>query len=145
MAENYGQYPGFVGRSGQMYQDEIQRCEAEVRRARGEQREPNFSNAWLDLNEGIITPAEYAELTGEAEPVTPEITLTEDSAKLRDEVAAEMEARDALVNPSVVGNPSPDEPVAEEYLSAETPMSDNETSIGDAGQEAKSESIFGGN
>jgi hypothetical protein len=145
MAESYGQYPGFVGRSGQMYQDEIQRCEAEVRRARGEQREPNFSNAWLDLNEGLITPAEYAELTGESEPVTPEVTLTEDSVKLRNEVQAELDAREDLGNPPVVGNPGTSEEAPVEDLSAETPMSDNETSIGDAGQEAKSESIFGGN
>jgi hypothetical protein len=128
-----------------MYQDEIQRCEAEVRRARGEQREPNFSNAWLDLNEGLITPAEYAELTGESEPVTPEVTLTEDSVKLRNEVQAELDAREALGNPPVVGNPGTSEEAPVEDLSAETPMSDNETSIGDAGQEAKSESIFGGN
>lgn len=71
MAESYERFPGFVGRPGQEFLDEVQRCEAETRRAQGEQREPNYTNLWLDLQEGKITFEEYESLKAQEE-VPPE-------------------------------------------------------------------------
>lgn len=66
MATSYDEYPGFVGREGQKYSDEIERCEAEKRRAAGEGREPNYSNDWLDLCDGNLSWVDYQSMHPEA-------------------------------------------------------------------------------
>jgi hypothetical protein len=57
----YENYPGFVSKdpNGGPFYDELQELEAETRRAKCENRDPIYTNIWLDLHAGRITWNEY--------------------------------------------------------------------------------------